>query len=173
MPLRIGVLILFSCLLASASPLLAAESQRHDASSPIDITADRLEADDQAGYFIFEGRVQAKQDNAIIYAKTLTVYYDQVPVSGAEKGQAQRRIERAVAEGDVRIVQQDRIATGQKAEFFQSQGYVVLTGSPKVLQGESQVAGERITVYLDDNRSVVEGGDQGRVRALFVPEKKQ
>ncbi|MCD6527525.1 MAG: lipopolysaccharide transport periplasmic protein LptA [Desulfuromonas sp.] len=133
---------------------------KHDASLPVHITSQRLEADDFAGFFIFEGDVQAQQGDVYIYADKLTVFY-----TDSEK----KEIDRVVAETDVRIVQLQRVATGQKAIFFQQQGRVELTGDPRVVQGENVVEGEKIVVFLNDNRSIVEGGEKGRVKAIFVP----
>ena len=40
------------------------------------------------------------------------------------------------AEGDVRIVQGARVATGQKGVLYREEGRVVLTGAARVHQGE-------------------------------------
>jgi lipopolysaccharide export system protein LptA len=39
-----------------------------------------------------------------------------------------------------------------------------------VIQGDNTIAGEKITVYLDEERSIVEGGARERVQATFVPD---
>jgi lipopolysaccharide export system protein LptA len=36
--------------------------------------------------------------------------------------------------------------------------------------GPNQIAGDRVIVYLDEDRSVVEGGDK-RVKAVLFPER--
>jgi lipopolysaccharide export system protein LptA len=35
----------------------------------------------------------------------------------------------------------------------------------------NEVAGDRVTVFLDENRSVVEGGDNKRVKAVLHPKQ--
>ncbi|MDY0211445.1 MAG: lipopolysaccharide transport periplasmic protein LptA [Desulfuromonadaceae bacterium] len=144
----------------------------HDSDQPVNISSNSLDADDKAGVFIFKGDVVAKQDNATIYSDQLEVYYAQTPEQNNEAGTVDknnRSILKIVASGAVRIVQNERIATGERAEYVYADSAIILTGSPKVIQGTNTVSGEKITVYLNDERSIVEGGAQKRVNATFVP----
>ncbi len=130
---------------------------------PIEVSADRLEADDQAQSLVFLGNAVATQDDATIYGDRLTVLY------AGEK----REIERVVAEGSVRILQGTRVATGAKAILYHVEERIVLTGSPKVTDGDNSVQGQEITIYLNDQRSVVTGGTDSRVKAIFTPQKEK
>jgi lipopolysaccharide export system protein LptA len=47
----------------------------------------------------------------------------------------------------------------------------VLTENPVVHDGPNEILGDRIVVYIDENRSVVEGGPK-RVKATLIPDKK-
>jgi len=156
-----GVLVSATCA--------AEQEMKHDSNQPVNITANKLEADDNAGVFVFSGDVQAQQGEVFIYAQKMTVHY--IDAASPSDG-AKRQIDKVEAEQDVRIVQLNRVATGQKAIFYHQEGRIVLTGDPRVVQGENNVAGERIIVYLNDNRSIVEGGEKQRVKAVFVPEDK-
>lgn len=148
-----------------ASWSFAAEPEmNHDNSQPVHITSEQLEADDQAGVFVFKGDVQAQQGEVFIYAQTMTVSY----VKGEK-----RQIDIVIAEGDVRIVQLNRVATGGKAIFYHQEGRIVLSDQPRVVQGDNTVEGEKIVVYLNDNRSVVEGSSKRRVKAVFIPAEEQ
>ena len=126
---------------------------------PIHVTSDRLEADDQAQTVIFSGNAVATQDDVTIHADRLTIKYT------GEK----REIVQIVADGQVRIVQQEKLATGEKAVYYNREERVVMTGSPKVTEGDNFVEGQEITLYLNEKRSVVSGGDKGRVKAIFTP----
>jgi lipopolysaccharide export system protein LptA len=66
-------------------------------------------------------------------------------------------------------VQQEKLATGEKAVYYKDEERVVMTGSPKVTEGENFVEGQEITLYLNEKRSVVSGGTGGRVNAVFTP----
>lgn len=148
--------------LGLGKPVLAAEGQ-HDASAPIHITASQLQVDDKAHQAVFKGDVKAKQDQVTLYGDKLTVFY--------KKNSQNRRIKRILVEGDVKIVQGARVATAQKATFFQQQEKVLLEEQAKVHQGTDEVAGERIELYLDEGRSEVKSPQKGRVNALIHPEE--
>lgn len=152
-----GLMVLLLLLAApvTAKPLSGGLS----GDAPISITADRLEANDALHEVRFIGNVVAKQGDVAIYAGQLALVY---PQGG-------RDIERVEADGDVRIVQGKRVATGQKAVFFNKERKIVLTGSPKVYQGDDFVEGDEITVYLDDARSIVKSNQGSRVNAVFHP----
>lgn len=156
--MRILFVTLF--ILMTSWSYAAEPEMNHDSSQPVKITSEQLEADDQAGIFIFKGDVQAQQGEVFIYAQTMTVSY----IKGEK-----RQIETVIAEGDVRIVQLNRIATGGKAIFYHQEGRIILSDQPRVVQGDNTVEGERIVVYLNDNRSIVEGSSKRRVKAVFIP----
>jgi lipopolysaccharide export system protein LptA len=61
-------------------------------------------------------------------------------------------IESAVAEGEIRVTHGKRIATGNRAELFAKYGELIITGNPVVVEGGNSLAGERITLWLDDDR---------------------
>jgi lipopolysaccharide export system protein LptA len=145
-------------LLAAFTGILAAEAQAQDR-GPVNISSDRLEADDQAHILVFSGNAVAVQGDVTVHADRLTIKY-----SGE-----QREIQQMTAEGHVRIVQGTRVATGDKATLYQADERIVLTGSPKVTDGDNSVRGEEITIFLNDKRSVVTGGTGGRVNAVFTP----
>ena len=138
----------------SAAPVDTSQNR-----GPIHVTSDRLEADDEAQIVIFSGNAVATQDDVTIYADRLTIKYT------GEK----REIVEIIADGQVRIVQQEKVATGEKAVYYNQEERVVMTGSPKVTEGDNFVEGQEITLYLNEKRSVVSGGDGGRVKAIFTP----
>ena len=61
-----------------------------------------------------------------------------------------------VADGNVRLSQGTRWATGKHGVMDQTKRTVVLTGSPVAHDGNDQITGCKITVYLDTSRSVVD-----------------
>ena len=60
-------------------------------------------------------------------------------------------------------------ATADKAVYYQDKEMAVLTGNPVVKQGNDSVEGSRITLYMKDNRSVVEGSENRKVKAVLAP----
>ena len=70
------------------------------------------------------------------------------------------------------ITSGDRRATAKKAVFNEAQRTVVLSGDAVMQEGGNQVTGERVTVYLDEKRSQVDGGGGSRrAEMLLVPEQ--
>jgi len=131
--------------------------------APVSVTSERLEADDKLHQIRFSGNVVARQGDVVIYAGELVLVY-------AEKG---GEIDRIEASGSVRIVQGNRVATGQKASFFNKERKIVLTGSPRVYQGNDFLEGDEIIVLLDEGKSIVKSDQGSRVNAVFHPKGKQ
>jgi lipopolysaccharide export system protein LptA len=148
-------MLLLAGTVVAAPPALPEASSRE----PVEISADRLEADDQAKTLVFIGHAVAKQGDVTINGDRLTIHY--LPEGGD--------VDRIVAEGNVRIVQGERVATGQRGEYFRAEERIVLTGMPSVSDGSNSVQGHEITLFIKENRSVVKGGADGRVNAVFQP----
>jgi len=148
---------------------------------PLQITAARLEADQTQGIVTFSGSVKAVYGDATLYSDQLRVYFkpkpeppkgtpkppqektDQSPLDdvGAEK------IDRIVAKGNVRMVQEDRVATGDEAIYYKDRDEVVLIGNPQLWRAENTLKGERIIFNLATNKVLVESSPQRRVEALL------
>jgi len=139
---------------SSASP--SPESQ------PITITSNNMEARKKENLVIFKGDVKAEQKDYTLYAKELYVYY----VDGKE-------IKEMIAIGNVRIVQLDKVATGEKAVYTRENRTVVLTGNPQAKQDCDVVKGDKITIFLDEDKSLVEGGANNRVKAVVHPKDEK
>lgn len=130
-------------------------------SHPINITSDRMEADNRNRTVNFLGNVVAKREDMVIFANRITTFY-------AETG----KINKIVATGNVKINQNDRIATCQEATFWQLPQKIILTGKPKVWQGNNIVSGEEIVFFLSEDKIDVKGGKQSRVNAIIYPTGK-
>jgi lipopolysaccharide export system protein LptA len=161
--MRSATLAFLMLLVASVSSWAGAPVQPKpfDGNQPIRITSDRLKADDNARQMTFIGHVVARQGDVTIYADNLTVFYEK------EK----RDIDRVEAEGDVRVVQNNRVATGGKGIFYRKEGRIVLTDGPAVHQGDNFIKGKTITVFLNEEKSIVTGDGDSRVNAVFQPSK--
>ncbi len=131
--------------------------------APIDITSDTVEGDQKRNLVIFKGNVVAKQEEATLYANQLTFYYD--PET--------RRIREIVAMGSVKVTQGDRRATSQKATFYQNENKVVLEGDVVIREGENVIRGGKVVYLIEEERSFVEGGKDGRVMTTIIPPPKE
>jgi lipopolysaccharide export system protein LptA len=128
--------------------------------APVTVDADQLENIQKEGLVVFSGNVVASQNSSTQWADRMEVYLD-------DKGD---KIVRTVSTGNVRIVTRDcRNGTARRAEYYDAEQRVVLIGNARVWRDDNVVTGERITIYLAEDRSVVEGGQQERVKAVFYP----
>jgi len=131
--------------------------------APIDVTSDTVEANQKQNMVMFKGNVVAKQEDITLYANMIVVYYN--PET--------KKLKEIRAVGEVRIVQLDRRATGQKATFEQDENRVVLEGDAVLREGENVIRGERVIYYVDEGRSVVEAGKGGRVSTTISTTQKE
>jgi lipopolysaccharide export system protein LptA len=131
---------------------------KDDNSLPLTVDADKMERFGKASLVIFSGNVVARRDNSVQYADRVEVYMD-------EKGD---RVLRTVSTGSVRIITKDcRTGTAQRAEYFDLDQRVVLIGNARVWQDDNVVSGDTITIYVAQDRTIVEGGKQERVKGIF------
>ena len=128
---------------------------------PVNINADTLEYDNKRNMVAFKGHVVARQGDMVIFADAMNVTYEQ-------KG----KLKQIEAQGGVKIIQADRIATGDTITYYNEEQKIVLNGNPRVWQGDNVINGEKITVFIKEERSIVEGSPANRVSATIVPKKK-
>jgi lipopolysaccharide export system protein LptA len=126
---------------------------------PIDITSDKVETYWKENLIVFKGNVIARQKDMVIYADSLEAVI-------IEDGKG---IDRVTAGGNVKIQQGLRVANCQKAIFYNRDQKVVLTGDPKVMEGDNIVSGEEIIFDIEKNRVDVKGGPSGRGKAKIQP----
>ena len=74
------------------------------------------------------------------------------------------------AQGNVRVIQGDRVATGSSIVFNNASQTIVATGDPRVWQGDNVVHGKKITVFLKEERTIVEGEPNSRASATIYPD---
>lgn len=176
---------------ASKPPFSASEFGKRK--EPITVSSDTLEYDYKANVVVYRGDVQAMQGPVKVRSDVLTVTLENAPgkggsdkgtadKAGADKGspdkaggietvgEGTQRLRQILATGRVRIDHGTRWATGGRAIFDQGARTIVLTEEPVLHDGKNEVMGDRVVVYLDEDRSVVEGGRK-RVKAVLYPNK--
>ena len=154
----VSVLILWGC--AASVVQAAAEAHKGTSNLPINVKSNDLTADNKGKTAVFTGKVVAKQGDVTIFCDKMTVFY----------GNTQGDVDKIEADGNVRIVQENRTGFASHGVYESRQGKITLTGgNPKVMQGADTVTGEIITYFIDDERSNVSGG---RVEAVIHPKPK-
>lgn len=197
--IRDGVFGAAMLLLCSAPGLAADDAKPTAASSslfqslslgsnkgPVRIDSDSLELDYKSSNVTYRGHVQVTQGDVTLTSDQLSITYDpsavkqnDQPTAGATPkpksgaGSDADKIKEIVAEGNVKIRQGTRLAEGRRAVFDQAKQTVVLSDGAVLHDGPNQVAGERVIVYLKEDRSVVESGSNSRVKAVLYPGKDE
>ncbi len=169
--IMVPLLVLISPLPPSAESEEKKSEETNEA--PIVIKADSLEMDDQQKIVIFTGNVDVKEKDMVINCQKMVLYYKgQATDKKSETGEF--NIEKIIATGKVIITRPSGgLATAEKALYYRGDEKVVLTGKPKVKQGDDFVQGSKITLYLKENRSVVEGSKSDKVRAVYFPRSEK
>jgi lipopolysaccharide export system protein LptA len=139
-------------------------NEKDDRTQPVTVDADKMERFGKEGLVVFTGNVVARQNNSVQYAERMEVYLDE----------AGDKIVRTVSTGSVRIITRDcRTGTAQRAEYHDLEQRVVLMGNARVWQEDNVVSGDTITIFLSQDRSVVQGGKDERVKAVFYPKDEK
>ncbi len=166
------LVISFLMICASIGPVLSGEIDGKIGlknQGKIVIKSDTLEMDNKKKMVTFTGKVSAKNNDFTMDCEKMVVYYKSAPSKkGAEETSTE--IDRIVATGKVEIVRSlGGTASANNAVYHQALETLVLTGSPVVKQENNYVEGNRITLYLKEDRSVVEGSGDNRAKAVIFP----
>jgi lipopolysaccharide export system protein LptA len=144
------------------------------------ITASKMTVKNQENKAIFEGTVVLTKGNLVVHSDVMVVFFKPAEPSGKSvDGQAapalgkpekagtgrddlpimsNRSVSMIEATGRVLIEKEDGRATCRKAVYHGAEEKIVLTGEPVAWQKGTRVAGKKITMYLAEDRSIVEGG---------------
>jgi lipopolysaccharide export system protein LptA len=153
------------------------------AQAPTTITSKKMTVRNQDSQAVFEGSVILTQGTLMVYSDKMVVSFS--PQSAdAKKGESKevrkndppsatkptgkggdvmpgpsgRSVKQIEATGHVRIEREAGNATANRAVFDNSRRVVTLTGDPVAWEKGTRVSGEKIIIYLNEDRSVVEGG---------------
>ncbi len=129
-----------------------------DKDTPLEITADRMELQRKQSTIVYKGNVLVVRDGVRIASDVLLARYD-------AKGGVLTSV---VAEGKVRVSHGGREMTGDKAVFDGVKETITVSGNTVVRDGNSSISGSRITIFVKEDRSVVENSE-GRVKAVIFP----
>lgn len=148
-------------------------SKKIPSKSPIIIHSNSLEVDQKKGLIVFEGKVRARREDMVVDCQKMIVYYLDNSTKN-ESSVESSRIDKIIALGDVIINRPDGgVARAGKAVFYQNEDKVVLTENPIIQRGPDFVEGHRIIIFLNENRSIIEGGETKRVKATLFPKEEK
>lgn len=169
---HVWLLVVAAALNCGAWQAIAAENEKP--ADRVYVTSTHLLADSAGRWAEFSGEVRAEQGTTVILAERLKVFYASSEKAqssaGADAKQAMGggSIERIEANGQVKIIFDQRLAEADKAVYTTADRILVLTGQPaRLTEGENTVSGGRIVFERNKNQITVEKPDKGRVEAVF------
>jgi len=147
------------------------------------ITARKMTVKNQDSQAVFEGAVVLTRGSLLVYSDRMVVMFrTQDPAAsenqkgheavrgvGPSRGPdvvpavSNRSVNRIEATGRVRIEKDSGSATCEKAIYYHDDDKIVLTGDPVAWDKGTRVSGKQITMFLAEDRSVVEGGSHVRI----------
>lgn len=137
--------------LASAQDSISA-LKGHDTHAPIDVSADRAEAQDRSDRAVFAGNVVVRQGSLTLRTPRLTLAYS---------NEGGLDIDRIDASGGVIVTSPSETARGDFAVYNPDEGLITMVGNVRLERGGSYLSGGRLTIDLDTGRAVMDGGLRG------------
>lgn len=166
---RCGIIILTSLpiLLSTCSDIWGEETSTtrfisKDQGGALSITSKKMTLKNQENTILFEGDVVVERDTMRLKANKVDVVF--IPMSEREEGLVEtvdkkREVSTITATGNVEFVQDARTIHSNKVIYYKKDEKMVFTGSPNIREGQDELKGERITVYINEDRVIVEGGE--------------
>jgi lipopolysaccharide export system protein LptA len=134
----------------------------------VHITSDKLISYNKGGYAEFIGNVTATQKETIITADRIKVIFKKNLANTGSLSVNEESISEIIANGNVKIKFDNRVAVTQQAVYNTKTKVLVLTGDgSRITSGKNTISGEKITFYRADGRLNVESGSKKRVDAVF------
>jgi lipopolysaccharide export system protein LptA len=147
------------------------------------ITAKKMTVRNQDGQAVFEGSVVLTKGTLVVYSDKMIVLFHSnnetakgasesreatktpAPAKGADAMPtvSNRSMSQIEATGRVKIVKENGNATCGKAVYVAGEDIITLTDNPVAWEKGTRVSGKKITMYLKEDRSVVEGGSHLRM----------
>ncbi|MBZ5491422.1 MAG: LPS export ABC transporter periplasmic protein LptC [Acidobacteriia bacterium] len=133
--------------------------------TPVNVMSDRLSYVDAERRAVFSGNVVVRAQDATITSASVQVIL--LPKKGQAENQSASQLERIEAQGDIKIEQGSRKATGNKLVYTAAEEKMVLTGTseklPSIFDAErGQISGDSLTFFTHDGRVLVGSGETSK-----------
>ncbi len=124
----------------------AASDTANTRSGQVMVTGDQLEFDQTNNLVTYTGNVKVVQDDTSMFSDTLVLHLAK---------QGSRKLQKAVATGNVRLVNNDITAKGEKGIFYNNEQKLELVKNATIWQGNNTISAHRILAFLD--QEIIEG----------------
>jgi lipopolysaccharide export system protein LptA len=178
------VFLVLGCVLTEAPAANEYLGLGKGSDQPIDITSTKFTARNIANgkEATFEGNVKVNQGDVTLSCDQLVLVYDEK--TGARTGDGRLKklakklenvsqIKSITASGNVKIVQNERMAVAGKALYDNAKRTITLTEGPRLWQGADMMVANTIIIYLDENRVDSQGGNENPIKFKINPEQQK
>jgi lipopolysaccharide export system protein LptA len=158
----------------------AVEAASNGASDQVGTTviSQKMTFKNQQSQAVFDGAVVLTRGTLVVYSDRMVVSFRNQEADPKKSGEAaknqptpakgpdtvsNRAVTQIEAIGRVKIERDAGNATCQKAVYYRDEDKIVLTGDPVAWDKGTRVSGKRITMFLAEDRTVVEGGSHVRI----------
>jgi lipopolysaccharide export system protein LptA len=137
------------------------QPEKSGKTTPVHVTADKLTYVDSERKAVYSGNVLVQIEGGTITADTAEAWL--TPRGWLAGTQSGSQLDRIVAQGDIKIEQTSRKATGAQLMYSAGEEKFVLTGSPgrppSIFDAEQgQISGDSLTFFTHDGRVLVGSG---------------
>lgn len=144
------------------------------------VTSQKMTFKNQDSQAVFDGTVVLTRGTLVVYSDRMVVSFrgqepgvsepkkatdagkGAIPAKGPDTV-SNRAVSQIEATGRVKIERDAGNATCQKAVYYRDEDKIVLTGDPVAWDKGTRVSGKRITMFLAEDRTVVEGGSHVQI----------
>ena len=138
------------------------QPDKNGKTTPVHVTADKLTYVDSERKAVYSGNVLVQIEGGTISADTAEAFL--AARTGSAGSQSASQLDRIVAQGDIKIEQTGRKATGSQLLYSAGEEKFVLTGSPGRLPSifdaeQGQISGDSLTFFTHDGRVLVGSGN--------------
>jgi len=140
------------------------------------VVSQKMTFKNQESQAVFDGAVVLTRGTLVVYSDRMVVSFRNQEAGGEPKTTksptapakgpdtvSNRAVTQIEATGRVKIEREAGNATCQKAVYYREEDKIVLTGDPVAWDKGTRVSGKRITMFLGEDRTVVEGGSHVRI----------
>ena len=155
-------ILLFAVTTTRGEEISATHFITKDQDGAISITSKKMTLKNQENTIFFEGDVIVERDSIRLKANKVEVVFNSITQD--EQGQMdniekKRDLSVITATENVEFTQGERTILSDRVVYFKNDEKMVFTGSPNVREGRDELKGKKITVYIKEDRVVVEGGE--------------
>ena len=128
----------------------------------IEVTSDRLDVFSDKRESVFRGNVEATKGDIRLNCGVLHLFLDEKT----------HKVDKLVAEEDVKIFWQDRQASCSKATYLLAEDKIIMTGNVIITRGKEMLSADKVVFDMKSKHQVVEGNEKSRVKIKVETDKE-